>query len=315
MASAEGVSNALKVPAHAYAYLRLLRLPNVVTACADSVAGWAIMRAIFPGSVERDALFPLALASAGLYLSGLVFNDVADWKTDAVARPERPIPSGAAPLRNAVWLGVLLMFGGLAAAACISLPALLHAVALALAVLAYDFGTNHGPVGPLNLGLCRYLNLQLGMSASTAFAPNWLDCGLFWSLHAPALGLGLYAAGLTALAVQEESGAKLLPLLLGGASCAAGMLLAAWGMLYWLGWPPLMLLAALLAVLAWRLLAKGGAERAKQLVLAGVLGICVFDAALLLGWRGAGGWPYALVLALLPLPALVLGRVISQREA
>ena len=67
------------------AYLRLVRLPNVFTSIADIVAGYAIIRAKY-GSQEGpgyDRLLALCGASAGLYMAGMAFNDIADRDEDA----------------------------------------------------------------------------------------------------------------------------------------------------------------------------------------------------------------------------------------
>ena len=92
-------------------YLRLMRLPNVTTAWADIVAGYLIVQMAFSGG-DWTAFPFLLLASSCLYLSGMVFNDIADREEDALERPDRPIPSGAVRLKSAARCGSGLMLLG-----------------------------------------------------------------------------------------------------------------------------------------------------------------------------------------------------------
>src|SRR4051812_572610 len=181
-------------------YLRLVRLPNVFTALADIVAGYAIMRAIYP---ERDAgysdLLLLCGASASLYLSGMAFNDIADRKEDAEVRPNRPIPSGQVSLRGAMACALILMALGVGLAALNGLASLRSAVLIAAAVLQYNFNSKHNVLlGPFVLGLCRLLNVQLGLSVHPYFNSVFESAGPTSVPWAPAIAMGVYAAGLTA---------------------------------------------------------------------------------------------------------------------
>ena len=90
------------------AYFQLMRLPAVFTAMSDIILGYLLTH----GSFELPLQFALLLvASASLYLSGMVFNDVFDRKVDAEERPFRPIPSGRISTQQAAVLGGLLMLG------------------------------------------------------------------------------------------------------------------------------------------------------------------------------------------------------------
>ena len=91
------------------AYLQLIRLPNVFTAAADSLAGWLLVR----GSLEETGHWvPLVLASACTYAGGIALNDVCDIEIDRVERPGRPLPSGRISLPIARTLAILLLFSG-----------------------------------------------------------------------------------------------------------------------------------------------------------------------------------------------------------
>lgn len=143
-------------------YLQLVRLPNVFTAGADSLAGWLLVSGTFR---EPERWLPLVLASACTYAGGIVLNDVFDFEVDLVERPGRPLPSGRIERGTARFLGFGLLVAGLAFAVG-SRTTHGWAVALGLigCVLAYDAGLKRSPIGPEVMGACRGLNLLLGMS-------------------------------------------------------------------------------------------------------------------------------------------------------
>lgn len=176
-------------------WLRLLRLPNLLTLPGDPIAG-ALLSGILlvpaPDPVATLRLLAAIAASACLYASGLLFNDLADAAIDARERPERPIPSGAVSPAAVGLAGVLLLLLGLLLA--IPAHALPVAAILALAILLYDFAAKKSAIlGPLVMGLCRSLDLLLG-AGPAARTPE--------PLAAAAL-LGLYIAVVTAIARRE----------------------------------------------------------------------------------------------------------------
>lgn len=175
------------------AYIELLRPANVATALADVLAGFAFAQ------IDSLPLLPwLLLATACLYAGGVVLNDVFDRDLDRIERPERPIPSGRASVSVAAWMGGALLAAGVASAAMATWAAALVASAIALLVLFYDtVGKRHSAVAPVNMGLCRALNLLLGMAA---VPPVVLDR---WPL---ALIPFAYIAGVTALSRGEVRG-------------------------------------------------------------------------------------------------------------
>ena len=152
------------------AYLQLLRPANVATALADVLAGFAIA-----GLGNRHSLPWLLLATAALYAGGIVLNDVFDREVDRLERPERPIPSGRIRTAHAAALGGGLLALGVAAAAAANPTALLVALAIAACVLLYDaWGKRHAAIAPLNMAMCRALNLLLGVAAvPAALAGAW----------------------------------------------------------------------------------------------------------------------------------------------
>lgn len=178
-------------------YLQLVRLPNVFTAAADSLAGWLLVG----GSLANGGGWvPLALASMAIYAAGIALNDVFDYAIDLRERPARPLPSGKISRRFAAWLGGgLLAAGPLLAALSDANVSALVAGLLAGCVLAYDGGGKRTILGPFLMGACRGLNLLLGASQAPALGgpPCWLAAG----------AMALFVAGITWISRGEtESG-------------------------------------------------------------------------------------------------------------
>ncbi len=107
----------------------------------------------------------LLLSSVALYAGGVALNDVFDAALDKVERPERPIPSGVVSRRAAAVYGGTLLFLGVGLAFLAHPVSAYVALLLGLAILAYDaFSKKIAFLGPLNMGICRGLNLVLGIS-------------------------------------------------------------------------------------------------------------------------------------------------------
>lgn len=192
-------------------YLELMRLPNLWTAVADILAGYAVA-----GRSEPASLFLLSLSSVGLYGGGVVLNDLFDADLDRVERPERPLPSGRASTRGALGLAVLLLSVGIGSALIVGLVSGLLAIGIALTALLYNARTKRFPlIGPVNMGLCRALNLLLGVSALPAALLHFSPLALIpWS----------YIAGITLLSRGEVHGARKKTVLLSAGSVATAFL-------------------------------------------------------------------------------------------
>ncbi|HSU50730.1 MAG TPA: UbiA-like protein EboC [Segetibacter sp.] len=149
-------------------YLRLMRPANIVTSVADVLAGVAISSYFTQETNRIETLVPvllLCLSTVGLYGGGVVFNDVFDAELDTVERPERPIPSGLISKKEAATLGVTLLSAGILLAFLVNLTSGILALLVALSALVYDkWGKHQSLLGPVNMGLCRGLNLLLGIS-------------------------------------------------------------------------------------------------------------------------------------------------------
>ncbi|MGX5820767.1 UbiA-like protein EboC [Chitinophaga lutea] len=204
-------------------YFRLMRPANIMTAITDILAGIAISGFLAGGLrdvQETLQVLCLCIATIGLYGGGVVFNDVFDAALDRVERPERPIPSGVISRNEAIVLGAyLLLLGVLAAFTVGVLPGLL-AISTAIAAIVYNkWGKHHSVAGPLNMGLCRGLNLLLGMS----ILPEALDTRA-WLALVPVL----YIAAITMISRDEVHGGKQRTLWYAAAGYAVVCLVILW---------------------------------------------------------------------------------------
>jgi 4-hydroxybenzoate polyprenyltransferase len=183
-------------------YLQLCRFAAVFTAMADIFLGYLLTRPDL--SPARD--FGLLLtASSGLYLAGMVFNDLFDRNVDARERPNRPIPSGRVSLRGAALFGTALLAVGLFAAGLVGKQSAFIATYLVGAIFLYDGLLKSTLLGPPVMGACRFLNVMLGASTAIDLATGEPTNGSVWT--APqlpvAIGLGIYIAGVTWFARKE----------------------------------------------------------------------------------------------------------------
>lgn len=247
-----------------YAYLQLVRLPNLFTAMADVTMGFLFVRGFDPGRSyslhpgDGRLLILLMLASASLYAGGVVLNDVFDYLQDLEERPSRPLPSRRVSLAAARRLGVgLLALGvvlgwGVATWVGLMRPAVVVSL-LAACIVLYDLWAKPTPFGPLAMGGCRMLNVLLGMSMLVG--PWQTD---HWIVS---LGIGIYVAGVTWLARTEARLSRRIHL----AGATAVMLSG---------------IAVLASLPHWgdRFIAQGEMSPDRWYVLLGFLGIMI-------GWR------------------------------
>ena len=291
-------------------YLQLVRLPNVFTAAADSLAGWLIVA----GSLERPgAWVPLVLASACTYAGGIALNDVFDVEVDRVERPSRPIPSGRIGRGTATILGAALMAAGLLLAILSGTRyGAIIETAVIVSVLLYDTAGKRSALGPEIMGACRGLNLLLGMSAAALLGGPvcWLA----------ALAYGTFVAGVTWISRSEVEGKPSNDFIAGVSLqtlAICGLIAACLLVNHLPGRPPDGRQWAALAVMAFvgwlglyarkvKAVFRHPDPRAVQgLVKFGIMSLVWLNAALVLAARGPG---YAAAVALLWFPAAYAGR-------
>ena len=202
-------------PAPRGALARLVRLPLLPTALADSAAGYLIS---LPPEARPSAgiLAALACASAGFYLGGMALNDVADLGRDRTLHPGRPLPSGQVSLGTAWTVFLLLALASLCAASITGRFTAFVGGGLFACVLAYNLVLKRWRLpGCLAMGSCRALNMAMGFAASfdTLFAGaeapheggmTLVHHGLSPGFWAPAI-LGAYVFSVTLVSTFEET--------------------------------------------------------------------------------------------------------------
>ncbi|RPD39278.1 polyprenyltransferase [Chitinophaga barathri] len=279
-----------------------MRPANILTAITDIMAGIAIAGFLAHGLTDVQAVLQvtcLAIATIGLYGGGVVFNDIFDASLDRIERPERPIPSGIISKTEAVVLGVYLLLLGVLAAFTVGELSGFIAIGIAVAALVYNkWGKHHKVLGPFNMGLCRGLNLLLGISIVPASLPHY-----GWLAVVPVL----YIASITMISRDEVHGGKKRTLVMAAIGYAIVCALILWqgfmkGEALKVGFYLVILLYLILTPLFKAMKEPTGPNIGKA-VKGGIIGLIVMNAA----WVAAFAiFPYPLaVLAFLPLSMLL----------
>jgi 4-hydroxybenzoate polyprenyltransferase len=282
------------------AYVRLLRPPNLVTAAADILAGYAAA-----GVAVYAGLALLVLGSMALYAGGVVLNDYFDRRLDALERPERPIPSGRVRPAGAAIFGFVLLTAGMVTSRIYSLHAGSIAVAIACCIIFYNTVAKHHKVlGPVFMGICRGLNLLLGLSAVPA------ALGEKWALAFLPI---LYIAAVTMISAGEVRGGNRktiqVAVVLVISVCCGIMLLGFDPDFNWKWALPMV------ALLCFRIIPPIGcayrqpeAANIIKAVKRGVLSLIVLDAALAIGYAGP---LYGVAVLALLIIAAILARIFA----
>lgn len=232
-----------------------------------------------------------------------MFNDVFDAKLDALERPERPIPSGLVPKQQAILWGTLLLAFGLSLAFWVNILSGEIAVTLTIAIMVYDgMAKNYSFFGPLVMGICRGLNLLLGMSIL-----GKID--LWWVSIIPVI----YIFAITLISRGEVHGNNKKQIVIAGILYALVLLFITFSislktMNLLQSLPFVLLLGFLVFRPLWAAYQSNSPENIKKAVMAGVLSLIVMDASWVAGFAT---WYIALlVLLLLPL-SLLLSRIFA----
>ena len=279
------------------AWLQLMRAPAMFTAVSNLLAAhWLVTG----GNYDPRALLLLTLSGTTLYIAGMVLNDCFDLSIDGRERPYRPLPSGRISPSSAWTVGWLCLGTGILLAVLHGPESALIAAALAVAILTYNRWSKTTWLGPFNMGLCRYLNWLLGLSA----------VGLTTAVLPIALPVFFYVTALTFVSRIEADASTRLPLA-GSALClvlAAGMIgyLFYAGVLVNIAAPALAGIGLLLVLTRLRKTWQAFTPASAQATVAFMLfGIIPLDALMLSG----AGLPWAaLALLVLMVPGHILGR-------
>ena len=197
---------------------RILRLPLFVTAVADVTAGYTVAILCRGLAFDWRLVALLGGTSAGLYLFGMVQNDLVDIRRDRLLKVRRPLVTGELGIGAAVVL--LILTGGLAAVCAVMLSVVTHrggALTLAIGTFAainlYNLAAKRGPphVATTVMGLCRFLNFGIGVAAAVGVPRHiGLDLlhpsGPLWVRHGFALFFAaMVAAGYSICARRGKS--------------------------------------------------------------------------------------------------------------
>ncbi|KKK62832.1 hypothetical protein LCGC14_3000380, partial [marine sediment metagenome] len=217
---------------------------------------------------------------------------------DQIERPERPIPSGIVSLKAAALFGTVLMVLGIALAFFADPVSGSIALVLSLSILTYDaFSKNNAFLGPFNMGLCRSLNLLLGMSLLIQFD--------YWLIALTPL---VYISAITMISQGEVLGNNKKNIAFAGVLYLIVLLGIITATLYWdlqtLQALPFLLVFAFLIfkplIKAYR---QNSPENIKKAVKAGVISLIVMDACIAVAF--SFWWVGLLILLLLPLSMLL----------
>lgn len=179
----------------ASAYLRMARPAGMVTSMADVIAGVAIAGRFESGLVKNFVnILLLCAGTAFLYAGGAIYYTIFNAKQDAIDPPNRDIPSGELSPRLVKPIGFILLLMGIALADMGSNLAGFIAFAIAFFILIYAKLAKSSPIfSPLFLGICRGLNLILGISLVAFEMQSWWFLALVPIIYTYAVALIAYA--------------------------------------------------------------------------------------------------------------------------
>ena len=310
-------------------WAQLVRVPNTLTSSTDVLAGMCIAGGFSNHFVYHPIAALLAsMASICFYWSGMVLNDVFDIDQDREQGRPGPLVTGRITLGTAKQAGTFLMLAGVVLSIVspvamtpfrehgswlrLVAPGLVGCL-LALSVFAYDGPLKKSIFAPAIMGLCRSLNMSLGIAVVAAALP----VSLGWAAVMIVLGHGLYITGLTIAARREadlsQSRGRLT---LGWSVCAFGAACIALSPRldmdrpYRLdpAWVYPLLVAILLLPLARRAIDAIRSLRPQQLGIAirqAIFSILFLDATIALQY--AGDIP-GIIIASMVVPTLLLAR-------
>jgi len=173
-------------------YLQLVRFPGIFTAFTNILLGYSVVGG---DQFSLYLLAPLLTTSGCLFLAGMSLNDYFDYKIDKKERPQRPIPSGKVPRKNALFLGMIFLVTANIVSIFVGLETAIVTIVISLLIFSYDFKTKNFPIiGILTLSSIRFLNVILG--TSIAFNSEIVYI---------AIPLAVFVAGISIFARSESS--------------------------------------------------------------------------------------------------------------
>ena len=273
-------------------FLKLGRVSNLPTVWTNALAG-----AVLAGHPSVSSILIVGIALTLFYTGGMWLNDAFDAKIDATERKNRPIPMGEIGVTTVFAVGYAMLGVAVLLAFAFGITAGLAGVALAVAVILYDWLHKRTVLSPVIMGATRFFSYIL---AALAVAE------VTGSVFLGGLGLLAYIIGLTYAAKQEAYdrldrawplAVLAIPLAYALAQTGGTVL----GLLIWVG-------LLVVVSIALRLLFRRNKGDVPRAVVTMIAGISLYDAVLIAGF----GHP---VLALLAVAGfaltLYLQRVVS----
>jgi len=254
--------------------LILGRVSNLPTVWTNLLAGYVLATGLaMPSGVGIDVstLLTLIIAVTLHYTGGMFLNDAFDAEADRAQRSNRPIPAGQISGQTVFVLGATQLVLGTVILFFLDTETGLLGVALAGAIILYDWLHKRTLFAPIIMGACRFLVYLI--AAAAVATPS--DPGLLLA----AAGLWSYTAGLTYAAKQEALDRMdsfwplallAAPVIIGGALGGAQTL-------------PLVILAGLAAwsTMAVRLFVRRSPGDVPRGVVNLIAGMAIYDAALI----------------------------------
>ena len=279
--------------------LRLGRISNLPTVWTNVLAG-AVLAAGVSSAVDHRV--PILLVALSLfYVGGMFLNDAFDSEFDAKVRPDRPIPSGQVTARQVFTYGFVLIGLGLTLLGWVGVGfepttgwrPVAAGVALAAAIVFYNWHHKGNALSPVVMGLCRMLVYLCAAFSLQSVLPN--------RVYVAALVLLCYLIGLTYAAKQEHLAriGSVWPLAFLAVPLVFGIYLS---LEQKAGWLPL-LAFALCTMFAVRLLLRRQRGDVPRGVVSLIAGISLLDAVFLAS-QGAV-WPSVVAVACFALTLLM----------
>lgn len=219
-----------------HAWLELLRIPNLPTVASNAIlgawlgfaaqgrlpatpfAGWSN-----PGAATRQAfevgdflvIVHVAAGLCGLYLVGLVLNDLFDLATDRRERPRRPLPSGRIAAWQATLAAIVLLVAGVWLLLSVNRSPLLVGLvsALVAAIVLYDLLHRTVALAVVLPAACRGLAVIVAAVATfpqSAFESGWFPFAgrQLAAILVPAAVIAIFVLAVSLVARREVEAAE-----------------------------------------------------------------------------------------------------------
>lgn len=182
-------------------YLELVRPPALFTAPADTLTGFTLVWLGLTGNPSHVdggiALLTCIICSISIYAAGMVCNDLFDQNIDTIESPERPLPSARINRQSAWYFACSLQLIALLFATYLSMQTALICGLTIQATYLYNALPRTLRLSPACMGLCRVLNLWIGVAAACSVGPvsdltTLQELALFCSI-----GTGVFVTALT----------------------------------------------------------------------------------------------------------------------